>query len=117
MTISFSIQVVCVCHFASCVRGEEALFLVFKMLLFAAFLLAFAGSCSAAAPEPYPYLSDGAFIGPTVSASPDPLVQYRWNAGVNETQLQIYIIRAVSVTAFPPSSFLNLESLLTGLII
>eukprot|EP00026_Physarum_polycephalum_P000731 Phypoly_transcript_00732.p1 GENE.Phypoly_transcript_00732~~Phypoly_transcript_00732.p1 ORF type:complete len:853 (+),score=76.09 Phypoly_transcript_00732:1556-4114(+) len=61
--------------------------------------------------EPYPYLNGGAFIGPAVSDSPDPLVTYRWDTNVNTTQLQIYNLLPVSATTDQPSSFTNLGSL------
>lgn len=65
------------------------------------------------APEPYPYLNNGAFTGQPEAQSLDPLIQYRWNDNTNSTLLQIYVLHLVNVTAFPPTSFLNIESLLT----
>ncbi len=68
----------------------------------------------ASAPEPYAYLNDGGFTGPQQPASSDPNVQYQWNGNVNATLLQLYVVRAVKVTAVPPSSFLNVDSLTSG---
>eukprot|EP01113_Clastostelium_recurvatum_P034940 TRINITY_DN4805_c0_g1_i1.p1 TRINITY_DN4805_c0_g1~~TRINITY_DN4805_c0_g1_i1.p1 ORF type:complete len:897 (+),score=108.01 TRINITY_DN4805_c0_g1_i1:22-2712(+) len=66
------------------------------------------------APEPYPYLQGGSFVGPAVEDSPDPLVTYKWDAGVNQTQLQIYDAYPISVNASPASSFLSILSLLSS---
>jgi hypothetical protein len=67
--------------------------------------------------EPYAYLNSGAFSGPPVALSPDPLVAYRWNAGANTTELQLYDVLpvAAALTAgTPPSSFAGLASLATA---
>ena len=40
--------------------------------------------------------------------------QYQWNSNVNATLLQIYFRTPVTVIGEPASSFINLESLLTG---
>src|SRR4051812_23603191 len=47
--------------------------------------------------EPYPLLNGGGFVAPPVPESPDPLVQFRWSGGVNQTQLQCYVLRPVTV--------------------
>ena len=68
--------------------------------------------------EPYRYLHDGAFTGPSVPLSPDPLVRYVWNANApNASQLQLYDVLPVSAqltAGTPPSSFAGLASLATA---
>ena len=68
--------------------------------------------------EPWAYLNGGAFSGPAVPLSPDPLVAYRWSAGSNNTaDLQCYDVlpATVALTAgTPASSFAGLASLTTA---
>ncbi len=61
--------------------------------------------------EPYPYVSSGAFSGPAVPLSPDPLVAYRWPSPQASDGLQIYTLKPIMVTADTNSSFANLQSL------
>lgn len=66
-------------------------------------------------PEPFLPLHDfDPSGGPAAPLSPDPLVRYTWNAGINATALQLYRAAPVAYTAFPPSAFANLPSLLTA---
>lgn len=65
------------------------------------------------APEPWPVLNHGAWTGPDQPYSPDPLVQYEFNAGTNDTVLQIFAVAAVAVGPSPGTSvasFLNTSS-------
>ena len=65
------------------------------------------------APQPYPYVSSGAFTGPEVPASVDPLVRYRWRDPKATDGLEIYLQRPERVVADVPQSFAGLESLLS----
>jgi len=67
--------------------------------------------------EPYAYLNNGAFSGPAVPLSPDPLVAYRWGAGANTTDLQLYDVLPVSAAPMPgtdAAAFDGLASLATA---
>jgi hypothetical protein len=86
--------------------------------------VAAAPAASAAAPpastagspitEPYPPVSGGAFSGPRVEESDDPLVDYRWPDPKADDDLQVYQLRPVAVTADPRESFGNLASVTTS---
>lgn len=65
------------------------------------------------APEPYSALQGGAFSGPPVPLSPDPLVAYQWKDGVNRTTLQAYTARPVSVSIVSGSGCEGADSLAT----
>ncbi len=65
---------------------------------------------SASAKEPYPPLAGGAFTGPAVAASPDPLVRYRWRTVRAGDGLQIYTLRPQRFSTATPASFENLSS-------
>ena len=67
--------------------------------------------------EPYAYLNSGAFSGPPVPLSPDPLVRYQWGAGANTTELQLYDVLPVSAALLPgtpAAAFAGLASLATA---
>ncbi|HEV2695122.1 MAG TPA: alpha-L-rhamnosidase C-terminal domain-containing protein [Verrucomicrobiae bacterium] len=64
-------------------------------------------------PEPYAAVSSGAFSGPAVPLSPDPLVAYRWPRPQGSDGLEVYLIKPVAVTADTNASFANLHSLTT----
>ena len=49
------------------------------------------------APEPWPLLHHGAWTGPAQPSSPDPLVQFQFDAGTNDTVLQIFPVAAAAV--------------------
>ena len=49
-----------------------------------------------AAPEPWPPLNGGGFRGAPQPQSPDPLVRYEWDAGVNASVLQIFPVPATA---------------------
>lgn len=64
--------------------------------------------------DPYPYLSGGAFTGPALPFTPDPLGRYQWNGAVNASQLQVFYLLPETVTLMPgtaPASFVGWESL------
>lgn len=61
--------------------------------------------------EPYPPLSGGSFSGSHVPESPDPLIAYRWETTAASDDLQIYVLKPVSISTKSPSSFQNLGSL------
>jgi len=63
--------------------------------------------------EPYPVLNGGAFDGPPVKESPDPLVRYRWKDQKTSDGLQIYFLRPVSAVADKADSFEHLASAAT----
>lgn len=63
--------------------------------------------------EPYPYVSSGSFSGPAVPLSPDPLVAYRWPAPKAADGLEIYLLKAKTVSSDTAASFGNLSSLMT----
>merc|ERR1719183_336976 len=64
--------------------------------------------------EPYPALNHFHATALPPRNSPDPLVTYKWDSSVKQSQLQLYRARPIKVTAIPPSSFINAESLTTG---
>lgn len=69
---------------------------------------------SATIKEPYRVLHGGAFDGPVVKESPDPLVSYHWNDPKATDSLQIYFLQPVEVVTDKPESFDNLVSATTG---
>ena len=68
---------------------------------------------ASAAKQPYPALNGGAFDGPVVKESPDPLVAYRWKETKADNGLQVYTLGPVAAVADTQASFSNLE-LVTG---
>lgn len=65
------------------------------------------------APEPWPALNNASWTGATQPLSPDPLVSLQFNAGTNDTVLQIFPVAAVAIgpgPGTPASSFLNTSS-------
>jgi len=67
--------------------------------------------------EPYPPLNGGDFSGPPIPFHPDPLATYQWGPSVDASILQIFALLPESVALTPdtgPSSFLNVQSLLTA---
>jgi ADP-ribosylglycohydrolase len=61
--------------------------------------------------QPYPVVTGGAFDGPVVKESPDPLVSYRWPNPKATDGLEIYLLKPKSVSADRAGSFDNLQSL------
>lgn len=55
--------------------------------------------------EPYPPLHDGSFTGAQIDASPDPLVQYRWNHPQPSDNLQTYLLEPLDTFTETPASF------------
>eukprot|EP01121_Diplochlamys_sp_Union-15-3_P007992 TRINITY_DN2085_c0_g1_i1.p1 TRINITY_DN2085_c0_g1~~TRINITY_DN2085_c0_g1_i1.p1 ORF type:complete len:839 (-),score=151.85 TRINITY_DN2085_c0_g1_i1:54-2570(-) len=84
-----------------------------KILTFGFFLCIFCAFLNSEAPEPFPWLNNYKVINEQIPASPDPLVNYQWLPGANFTNLQLYTLLPVSVTATNQTSFSNLNSLLT----
>jgi hypothetical protein len=78
-------------------------------LLCAAALLAL-GACTAI-PEPYGLLSGGAFDGPPVPASLDPLVSYVWGPGANFSAMQVFLLPPVKAAAAPAAAATGLPTL------
>ncbi len=64
--------------------------------------------------EPYPVLHGGAWSGPKVKLSPDPLVAYRWAHPRAGDGLQTYVLRPMAVSTQTPKSFSGLESVTGG---
>jgi alpha-L-rhamnosidase len=59
---------------------------------------------------PYQPLHDGAFSGPAVPLSPDPLVRYVWRDPRSTDDLQYYLLRPVKALTDEPGSFKGLKS-------
>jgi alpha-L-rhamnosidase len=59
---------------------------------------------------PYQPLHDGAFTGPAVPLSPDPLVRYRWQDPRATNDLQYYLLRPMKVFTDEPGAFAGLKS-------
>ncbi|MGH7940377.1 MAG: alpha-L-rhamnosidase C-terminal domain-containing protein [Limisphaerales bacterium] len=59
---------------------------------------------------PYQPLHDGAFTGPTVPLSPDPLVRYRWDNPTTTNELQYYLLRPVKIFTDKPGAFDGLKT-------
>ena len=68
-------------------------------------------SAAAERPEPYAWLHGGAFTGPSVPASVDPLVAYQWGPATDYDALQIHALPPRRVGASPPGSASNFSSL------
>jgi hypothetical protein len=60
--------------------------------------------------ELYSVLNGGEFKGPSIEASPDPLVRYQWNEPKETDSLQIYYLKPVSVSSAEQTSFAGLAS-------
>jgi alpha-L-rhamnosidase len=59
--------------------------------------------------EPYPHLHGGSFSGERISASPDPLVRYRWDYTKADDELQTYQLAPVATWTEAPTSFKTKE--------
>ena len=59
---------------------------------------------------PYQPLHDGAFDGPAVPLSPDPLVGYRWQNPGSTDDLQYYLLRPANAFTAEPGAFAGLKS-------
>ena len=64
--------------------------------------------------EPYQPLHDGAFVGPEIPDSPDPLVRYHWNDPKPADEFQSYFLKPVAALAEPSDAFENAASAVTG---
>jgi alpha-L-rhamnosidase len=89
--------------------------MTFFLALAASLLADFARAASGfgVAPEPWPALGGGGFVGPAEPFSPDPLVRFRFNAGTNDSVLQIFAASAVAAgpsAGTSAASFLNASS-------
>lgn len=60
--------------------------------------------------EPYAPLHGGAFTGPAVEESPDPLQQFRWRSTAISNDLQVFWLHPISATATDPGAFSNFNS-------
>jgi hypothetical protein len=60
--------------------------------------------------SPYQPLHGGAFSGPAVPLSPDPLVRYTWQNPLSTDDLQYYLLRPVTVFTDESESFSGLKS-------
>ncbi len=60
--------------------------------------------------QPLQPLHGGAFSGPPVPLSPDPLVRYRWRRTGPDRALQYYMLRPVRVETPTPKSFRGLQT-------
>ena len=65
---------------------------------------------ASAAKQPYAVLNGGAFDGPVVRESPDPLIGYRWKETKADDDLQVYTLRPVAAITDAKDAFGNLES-------
>jgi alpha-L-rhamnosidase len=77
-------------------------------------LLAALTAARAAAPQPWPPLAGGAFSGPAVPLSPDPLVRYVFNASTDVTSLYVFDVAPVAAWLYegtPAASFDGWSSL------
>ncbi len=61
--------------------------------------------------EPYDYISGGSISGDPVAASPDPLIQYRWDTTSGSDALQIFCMQPALAETDTPESFAGLETL------
>lgn len=59
---------------------------------------------------PYQPLHGGAFTGPAVPLSPDPLVRYLWRDPRSTDNLQYYLLRPMKVFTDEPGAFAGLKS-------
>ena len=57
--------------------------------------------------EPYQPLHGGAFTGPEITDSPDPLVRYHWENPQPAEDFQIYFLKPIAVQAEPQDAFDN----------
>ena len=63
-------------------------------------------------PQPYAALNSGAFSGPAVPASRDPLVSFVWNASCDFDALQVFSVAPTAVAAAPSSAATRLPDLI-----
>ena len=57
---------------------------------------------------PFAALHGGAFVGPAIPESPDPLANYRWEKAGATEGLQQYLLHPVATSTDPGGSFLSL---------
>ena len=62
-------------------------------------------SASAQLQEPYKQLHHGRYSGAMINASPDPLINYRWDKPRASDSLQVYFLNPKTVHATPQASF------------
>ena len=82
-----------------------------RALTAAAFL---AAGLAAPLKEPYAWLNNGSFSGPTVPASRDPLVSYVWGPGTAWGAMQVFPAPPVLVEAAPPTAAAGLPTLVSA---
>ena len=83
-------------------------------VLCAAAATALGAELESSVPEPYPWLNSGAFSGPVVPQSVDPLVSYQWNANADYSKMQIYAQAPSRVAAAPAGAATGLDTLIAS---
>ena len=68
-------------------------------------LLFLLNNASAQVKERYPSIHGGAYVDPVVSASPDPLIRYRWKKPLATDSLQVYSVSPQKITGLPENAF------------
>lgn len=76
-----------------------------------AFLLA---QTTAQVPEPYSWLNGGAYSGPILPYSLDPLASYQWGTAANYSDMQIFPVNVIVARASNVSSVLQLDSIIAS---
>ena len=70
--------------------------------------------CHADIPEPYEWLNSGAFTGPPVNASVDPLVAFEWAANASFGSLQVFAVAPTLVASAPAAAAVGLDTLVSA---
>lgn len=73
--------------------------LIFHLLFICCF------TTNAQVKEPYKLLNGGSYSDLTIKDSPDPIINYKWDAPKASDSLQIYFLEPKKVSTFPPGSF------------
>ncbi len=86
---------------------------VFRIGFYCLFI--FLGRATAQLKEPYKLLHGGSYSGTEVSASPDPLIRYKWNNPKTADSLELYVLQPKKIIALPASSFKQNKNSITVL--